>query len=851
LVSIVIVTHSEQLAVGVAELASQMAGEEPVPVFPAGGTDDGRLGTSFEKVERALEEALEKGDSVLILVDLGSAVMVTQMAIESLPEEMQQRIRMTNASLTEGAIAAVVAAAGGGELDDVQRAAEQALATPKIPEAAPVETAMPPPPEEPGVEEKSVEVIVPNPTGLHARPAARFVRTAMRFDAQITVQNVTHGRPRANAKSMMEVANRGTAWQGERIRIAAQGDDAEEALKALQALVEGGFGEMEAVEEQPPAEAPTPEPEPSPAPPAPAPRETGKLQGIPASEGFAVAPAFIHHPPALDVEHRTASDVSDEISRLRDALQEAREQLTDLQKDVAERDEDVAEIFEFQRMMLEDPTLVDSIEEQIRASRSNAEAAVERVIDEWVGRFETGEDTLMRLRAADVRDAGSRVLRILLGVAEEQPLSALPEPVVVVAEDLTPSDTARMNREKVQALCTAGGGATSHVAILARMWNLPAVVGLGQKVLQIPEGTSLAVDGQAGVVEIDPSPETIRDYERQREQGAARLEQAMAEREAAATTQDGHRVEVVANIGDVASAQEALEYGAEGVGLLRTEFLYLERSAVPDEEEQFQAYQAIADVMGQRPLIIRTLDIGGDKPLPYLDLEPEMNPFLGVRAIRLALRRPDLFQPQLRAILRAAEGHDVKVMFPLIATYEEVAQAREALKKAHEDLAEEGIPHAEDVDIGIMVETPAAALEADNIAPLVDFFSIGSNDLTQYTLACDRGNEELGDLFQALDPAVLRLIHRVIDAAHAAGKWAGLCGELAGQRRAIPVLLGLGLDEFSMTPRAIPEAKQIIRSLTLSEAQEVAEHALSLATVAEVKEYLDSVLEDLQPTQAE
>jgi phosphocarrier protein FPr len=851
LVSIVVVAHSEELAIGVAELAGQMAGEEPVPVFPAGGTEDGRLGTSFEKVERALEQALQKGDSALILVDLGSAVMVTQMAIESLPEEMQQRIRMTNAPLTEGAIAAVVAAAGGEELDGVQRAAEQALATPKIPEAAPVESAVVLPVEEPGADEMSVELVVPNPTGLHARPAARFVRTAMRFDADVTVQNVTQRRPRANAKSMMEVANTGTAWQGERIRITAQGDDADEALRALQTLVESGFGEMEAVEERPAAETPARPSEPSAAPPAPAPKETGKLQGIPASEGFVVAPAFIYHPPELDVQRRTVADAPGETSRLHDALRQAREQLADLQKDVAERDQDVAEIFEFQRMMLEDPTLVDAIEDEIQNTSCNAEAAVELVIDEWVRRFETGEDTLMRLRAADVRDAGNRVLRILMGVSGERPLSALPEPAVVVAEDLTPSDTAQLDRQKVQGLCTAGGGATSHVAILARMWNLPAVVGLGDSVLHIPEGTPLAVDGQAGLVEIDPPSEVIQEYERQREERAARLERAMAKREAAATTKDGHQVEVVANIGDIASAREAIEFGAEGVGLLRTEFLYLERSTVPDEEEQYQAYRAIADVLDQRPLIIRTLDVGGDKPLPYVDLEPEMNPFLGVRAIRLALRRPDLFQPQLRAILRAAEGRNVKVMFPLIATYEEVAQAKEALRKAHRDLAQEGVSHADHVEVGIMVETPAAALEADNIAPLVDFFSIGSNDLTQYTLACDRGNEELGDLFQALDPAVLRLIRRVIDAAHAAGKWAGLCGELAGQRRAIPVLLGLGLDEFSMTPRAVPEAKQIIRSLTLTEAQEIAEHALSLPTVAEVKKYLDSVLEELEPPQAD
>lgn len=843
-----IVAHSEKLAVGVVELASQMAAEESVPLFAAGGTEDGRIGTSFDKVEQALQQALEQAESVLILVDLGSAVMVTQMAVESLPEAMQQRIRMTNAPLTEGAIAAVVAAAGGDDVDGVQRAAEQALATPKIPEAAPVEAAGPSPTEESGIGQKSIELTVPNPAGLHARPAARFVRTAMRFDADINVRNVTHQRPPANAKSMMEVANTGTAWQGERIRITARGDDADEALAALQTLVQSGFGEMDAAEERPTGEkTPALAPETSPAPPGPAAIEDGKLQGIPASEGFVVAPAHVYRPAELAIPHETVSDASHEIGRLHSALREAREQLTGLQEDIAQRDEDVAEIFQFQRMMLEDPTLVEAVEHQIETESSNAEAAVERVIHEWVQRFAAGGDTLMRLRADDVRDAGQRVLRILLGVAQRQPLSSLPEPAIVIARDLTPSDTAQLDRDQVHGLCIAGGGATSHVAILARMWNLPAVVGLGEGVLAIPDGTQLALDGSAGVVEVDPPTEVIDNYQRQREQRQARLEQAMSSREAPAVTHDGHRVEVVANIGDVASAREAVEFGAEGVGLLRTEFLYLDRSAVPDEEEQYRAYRAIAHVMGPRPLIIRTLDIGGDKPLPYLDLEPEMNPFLGVRAIRLALRRSDLFQPQLRAILRAAEGRNVKVMFPLIATYGEVVQAKEALQQAHQDLAREGTPHAQDIEVGIMVETPAAALQADHIAPLVDFFSVGSNDLTQYTLACDRGNEQLGELFQALNPAVLRLIRLVIDAAHAAGKWAGLCGELAGERRAIPVLLGLGLDEFSMTPRAIPEAKQLIRSLTRTQAQDIAEHALALPTVTQVRQYLDSVLEDLQP----
>jgi len=856
LVSIVIVTHSEDLARGVAELAGQMAGEDPVRIFPAGGTDDGRLGTSFEKIEHAVTEGLEQGESVLILMDLGSAVMVTQMAVESLSEEMQQRVRLTNAPLAEGAVAAVVTAAGGARLDEVQQAAEQALATPKVPDAAPVSTGasrVPPAPEKPAAGEKGVELIIPNPTGLHARPAARFVRTAMRFEAEITVQNVTHGRPRANAKSMMEVANNGTAAQGERIRVTAAGEGAEEALRALQALVESGFGEMEEAGPGPttPAAEPPSESRPSRQEPSapglePAALEKGELRGIPASEGFVVGPAFIYRAVELEVSRALVDDPSEEISRLHEALDAAREQLRALQGEVAERDQGVAEIFEFQRMMLEDPALVDGIEEAIRTDSINAEAAAKDVFDTWVERFESGGDELMRLRGSDVRDAGNRVLRILLGVLEPETLSDLSEPVVVVADELTPSDTARLDREKALALCTAGGGATSHVTILARMWRLPAVVGLGQGVLGIPEGTMLAVDGGAGLVEVDPSEDVVREYEGQRTERAARLERAMEDREAPAITRDGHRVEVVANVGDIASAKEAVGLGAEGVGLLRTEFLYLERSTMPDEEEQYEAYRAIADVMGQKPLIIRTLDVGGDKPLSYVDLEPEMNPFLGVRAIRLSLRRPDLFQPQLRAILRAGEGRNVKVMFPLIATYEEVVQAKEALREAHRALAEEGVPHAETMDVGIMVETPAAAVQVDRMSNLVDFFSIGSNDLTQYTLAADRGNEELGDLFNALDPAVLRLIKQVIERAHDGGAWAGLCGELAGRRRAIPVLLGLGLDEFSMTPAAVPEAKQIIRALSLEEAEGIAEKALGMSTVAEVMGYLDGVVEGLE-----
>jgi phosphoenolpyruvate-protein phosphotransferase len=392
-------------------------------------------------------------------------------------------------------------------------------------------------------------------------------------------------------------------------------------------------------------------------------------------------------------------------------------------------------------------------------------------------------------------------------------------------------------------LCTAVGGATSHVAILARMWNLPAVVGLGDALLQVSDGVLLAVDGEAGVVEVEPASELVETYREREAQRAARQAAALRQTGQLAITQDGRQVEVVANVGDVESSREALDRGAEGIGLLRSEFLYLDRSTLPDEEEQVGVYRAIAEVMGQRPVIVRTLDVGGDKPLPSIPRPPEANPAMGVRAIRLSRLHPDLLRSQLRAILRAGAGYNLKVMFPLVATLAEVRWAKALLRQAQRELATEGVEHALDIEMGVMVETPAAALVAGALAAEVDFFSIGSNDLTQYTLACDRGNERLGDLCQPLDPAVLRLIALTIEAAHGAGKWVGLCGEMAGQGMAIPLLLGLGLDEFSMTPRAIPEAKQLIRSLSMTKARQIADHVLSLSTAADVSEYLASVLE--------
>jgi phosphotransferase system enzyme I (PtsI) len=384
---------------------------------------------------------------------------------------------------------------------------------------------------------------------------------------------------------------------------------------------------------------------------------------------------------------------------------------------------------------------------------------------------------------------------------------------IVVAADLVPSDLARLDRAFVSGIATALGTTASHTAILARAWGIPAVAGLGKEILAVADNARLALDGATGILHVNPSGETVKAVQKRAGRFTEFRAEVLAKAHQPALTQDGKRVSVLANAGDLNSAREALQFGAEGIGLLRTEFLYFHRSTMPDEEEQYNAYREIVETMGQRPVVIRTLDAGGDKQLPYLDVGHEANPSLGVRAIRLCLKRPDIFQPQLRAILRAAAMGNVKILFPMITTMEELSKAKTALLEALESLARDGLEHADNIEVGIMVETPAAAVKTDILSREVDFLSIGSNDLTQYTLACDRGNRGVQNLFETWDPAVLRLINRIIEDAHAAGKRVGLCGEFAGQQEAIPFLLGLGLDEFSVAAVRLPTVKQWIRQL--------------------------------------
>ena len=564
------------------------------------------------------------------------------------------------------------------------------------------------------------------------------------------------------------------------------------------------------------------------------------LRGIPASRGIAIGPAFQFKKNDLRIERLTVPDPLVENQRVASSLEPARREMAlVLEKAQGEVEAGTAFIFEAQAMMLEDPDYLAAIQEKINNEVLNAEAAVADATEMFVGMLEVMDDEYLRARAADIRDVGMRLVRILSGQGGS-PTRGLVQPAIILAGELTPSDTISLDKTLVLGFCTVGGGPTAHVAILARELGIPALVGMGEDILSIPDGSPLVVDGSEGALLVEPDAASLALKREQALTQAAKGIAAGRLAEQAAVTRDGQRIEVVANIGNVESAELALESGAEGVGLLRTEFLYLERAHMPDEDEQYQAYRAILDVFGTLPVILRTLDIGGDKVLPYLSLPRELNPFLGFRGIRLCLARPEIFKPQLKAALRAGVDRNLKLMFPMVATVGEVRAARSLLEECRLELAARGQPVEDKIEVGIMVEIPAAVIMADQLAAEVDFFSIGTNDLSQYTMAADRTSSSVSVLADAFQPAVLRLVHDLVQGAHQRGKWVGICGELAGEPLAIPLLLGLGLDELSVNPPAIPLAKQIVRSLAIEEARQIARVALTMESPEQIREWLET-----------
>jgi phosphoenolpyruvate-protein phosphotransferase (PTS system enzyme I) len=567
------------------------------------------------------------------------------------------------------------------------------------------------------------------------------------------------------------------------------------------------------------------------------------LSGIAASSGIAIAKAYRLVEPDLSFSKTNVDDADKEIGRFQTALSRAKQELEEIRdRAKSELGADKSAIFEAHLLVLSDPELVSPIEDQIKTEKVNAEFALNNTADMFITMFEQMDNEYMKERAADIRDVTKRVLSHLLGVQIVN-LSMISEETIIVAEDLTPSDTAQLNRKYVKAFTTNIGGRTSHSAIMARSMEIPAVVGTKTATAEIKNGDVIIVDGLKGEVHINPSQEVIEQYlqeQKRYEQQKAVWAKLVNERTVSA---DGLHVELAANIGTPKDLEGVINNGGEAVGLYRTEFLYMGRNELPSEEEQFESYKAVLEGMNGKPVVVRTLDIGGDKELPYLDLPKEMNPFLGFRAIRLCLEEQGIFRTQLRALLRASSFGNLKIMFPMIATLDEFRAAKSLLEEEKQKLMGEGIAVSDKIELGIMVEIPSTAVLADQFAKEVDFFSIGTNDLIQYTMAADRMNQRVSYLYQPYSPSILRLVKMVIDAAHKEGKWAGMCGEMAGDETAIPLLLGLGLDEFSMSATSILKARSQILRLSKKEMEDLAEKALQMSTTSQVVELVKAATE--------
>ncbi|MCQ2994559.1 phosphoenolpyruvate--protein phosphotransferase [Pseudomonas syringae] len=667
-------------------------------------------------------------------------------------------------------------------------------------------------------------VTLANAHGLHARPAKMLAQLAKEFEGDIRVRVLDTGESAVSAKSLSKLLSLG-ARRGQVLEFIAEPSVAADALPALLAAVEQGLGEE--VEPLPTATSPTPAVAVV-APETPAPLDGAQITAVPASPGIAIGPAHIQVLQAFDYPLQGES-AAIERERLEKALTEVRQDIQGLIE--RSKAKAIREIFITHVEMLDDPELINEVILRLKQGESAA-AAWDNVIDSAARQQEQLQDVLLAERAADLRDVGRRVLAQICGIEN---VAAPDEPYILVMDEVGPSDVARLDPAQVAGILTARGGATAHSAIVARALGIPALVGAGDGVLLLKPGTVLLLDGQKGRLTVAPDAETLQRAAEDRDNREQRLQAAAAKRMEPALTVDGHAVEVFANIGDSAGTPAAVEQGAEGIGLLRTELLFMAHSQAPDEATQEAEYRRVLDDLQGRPLVVRTLDVGGDKPLPYWPIDKEENPFLGVRGIRLTLQRPQVMESQLRALLRAADNRPLRIMFPMVGTVEEWRQARDMTLRLREE-----IPVA-DLQIGIMIEVPSAALLAPVLAKEVDFFSVGTNDLTQYTMAIDRGHPTLSAQADGLHPAVLQLIDITVRAAHANGKWVGICGELAADPLAVPVLVGLGVDELSVSARSIGEVKACVRELNLSTVKQLAQNALTVGSAAEVRALVEAL----------
>lgn len=568
------------------------------------------------------------------------------------------------------------------------------------------------------------------------------------------------------------------------------------------------------------------------------------MKGIGASPGIAIGKALVVEESEIVIEKKSISDIDSELKKLSDAVLISKEELTKVKEKVAQEvGEEEAEIFGAHLLVLEDPEFIGEAENKIKNENINAEYALNEVKDMFVSIFESMDNAYMKERAADVKDVTNRVLRHILGIKVVD-LSSLSDEIVLVAHDLTPSDTATMDKAKVLGFLTDIGGRTSHTAIMSRTLEIAAIVGLSDVTKQVKDGDMIVFDGDVGEVYINPDQKLIKEYEEKKrlfEDEKKALEKLKGKE---SITLDGKHVELAGNIGTPNDVEGLIKNDAEGVGLYRTEFLYMNNDNFPEEETQYEAYKAVLEGMKGKPVVIRTLDIGGDKKLSYFEMEEEMNPFLGYRAIRLCLDRTDIFKTQLRALYRSSVHGKLRIMFPMISSLEELLKAKEICEEVKSELRDENIAYSDDVEVGMMIEIPSAAIISDVLAKHVDFFSIGTNDLIQYTCAVDRMNQKISYLYNQFNPAVLRLINLVIKNAHAEGKWVGMCGESAGDQKMIPILLGFGLDEFSMSPISILRARRLVTSVSQADMKKLSDEILGLTRAEEIEAYMDKFIEN-------
>lgn len=563
------------------------------------------------------------------------------------------------------------------------------------------------------------------------------------------------------------------------------------------------------------------------------------MNGIGISPGIVLGKILVYKQPEIIVNKQNVEIIDNEIDKLNKAIEKGLVEIEELYKETLNTvGEKEAEIFNAHKSMIQDPDYIDSIKAKIKKENVNVELAVKEVSNHYISIFENIKDEYLKERSLDIKDVSQRLLRILTGV-DSMDLSKITEECIIVAEDLTPSDLAQMNIKMVQGIITENGGKTSHTSIIARSLEIPAVTGIENITNIVKAGDMIVVDGDEGLVIANPSEEDIQKYKSKKtdyEEFKIKLQEMKGKK---SISKDGIKVEITANIGNPEDLEKVIENDGEGIGLFRTEFLYMDNDRLPTEEEQFEAYKTVAQELDGKPVVIRTLDVGGDKDIPYLNFPVEMNPFLGYRAIRTCLDRTDIFKPQLRALLRASAFGNIKIMFPMISSIKEIRDAKIILEETKEELRKENISFNRDIEVGIMVEVPAVAVHADIFAKEVDFFSIGTNDLIQYTVAVDRGNQNISKLYNQYHPAVLKLIKKTIESGHKEGIWVGMCGEAAGDKKLIPILLGMGLDEFSMSPSSILRARYTINNISKTDIEPLLDEILNLPTAEDVEKFID------------